>query len=154
MLNELALTSSEPQEIADAICRFKERGRRSATICAQTDTATIEILIGEFARHNLPIPRIAGPSDITGLVEHCDGIFFAVGDHVNLSSSLAHLADARNIFVWAPKTRHYFKSRPVFVQSIPKSGTHLVFECLRAFGYVEPPSLDLPDFVAPIENGV
>ena len=58
------------------------------------------------------------------------------------------------MFVWAPKTRHYFKSRPVFVQSVPKSGTHVVFECLKAFGYAEPPSLDLPHFDAPFEDGV
>ena len=83
-----------------------------------------------------------------------DGLFVAVSDSTKLSGLLTRLTRAAGMFVWAPKTRHYFKSRPVFVQSVPKSGTHVVFECLKAFGYAEPPSLDLPHFDAPIEDGV
>ena len=81
-------------------------------------------------------------------------MFVAVSDSTKLSGLLTRLTRVAGMFVWAPKTTHYFKSRPVFVQSVPKSGTHVVFECLKAFGYAEPPSLDLPHFDALFEDGV
>jgi len=93
-------------------------------------------------------------SDAAAAAQGRDGLFCAVSDAVKLSRSLTRLGNLRGAFVWAPRTSHYFKSRPVFVQSVPKSGTHIVFECLKAFGYAAPPSLDLPDFDASLANGV
>ena len=150
--NQLVITA--PGELGEAIDLFKNHGRRSATIYYDgSGRAVAEVLIAEFARHGLPAPSLSNSADAantTGL----DGLFFATDDAPGLSSSLTRLGKARDLFVWAPKTRHYFKSRPAFVQSVPKSGTHVLFECLKAFGYVEPPSLDLPDFEAPLLDGV
>jgi hypothetical protein len=154
MRNELILTNSQPSEIATVIDRFKEQGRRSAVVCVTSQTVSVKFLIDAFEQHALPAPRILDSSSALAAAHCYDGFFLAVDEPDVLSSLLVRLADVRGVFVWAPITRHYYKSRPVFVQSVPKSGTHVIFECLKAFGFSEPPSLDLPDFDASLENGV
>lgn len=62
-----------------------------------------------------------------------------------LQRQLQQLKHLPAVDICAPLTRLHQSSRPVFVQSIPKSGTHLLFECLRGMGYGEPASLDLPE---------
>ena len=153
--NQLLFTRLETEAIGEIIDLFKSQGRRSAAICTDwADTDIAQLLIAEFARHNLPAPAISDCSDAAAAAQGRDGLFCAVSDPVKLSRSLTHLGNLRSAFVWGPKTSHHFKSRPVFVQSVPKSGTHIVFECLKAFGYAEPPSLDLPDFDASLADGV
>ncbi len=150
--NQLVITA--PGELGEAIDLFKNQGRRSATIfCDGSGRAVPDVLMTEFARHGLPAPSLSYSVDAANATGR-DGLFFATEDVPRLSSSLTRLGNARDLFVWAPKTRHYFKSRPAFVQSVPKAGTHVVFECLKAFGYLEPPSLDLPDFEADLLDGV
>ncbi len=151
--NELVLTAPKLEEISEAVELFNSQGRRSATILSDGATTLAELLAAEFTRHHLPAPVIAGADAVSKTADR-DGLFLAVNDPAKLSRLLTSLAKATGMFVWAPKTRHFFKSRPVFVQSVPKSGTHVVFECLKAFGYAEPPSLDLPQFDAPLEDGV
>ena len=152
--NELVLTAPKLPEVSEAIELFKSQGRRQAAIFSDGTTALAELLVAEFTRHHLPAPMITDSLDSATTAEARDGLFVAVSDSTKLSGLLTRLTRAAGMFVWAPKTTHYFKSRPVFVQSVPKSGTHVVFECLKAFGYAEPPSLDLPHFDAPIEDGV
>ena len=153
--NQLLFTKLETEAIGDVVDLFKSQGRRSAAICADGAGADFaEPLIAEFARHGLPVPAITDCSDVAEAARGRDGVFCAVGDAPKLSRTLTRLRSLCSAFVWAPKTSHYFKSRPVFVQSVPKSGTHIVFECLKAFGYAEPPSLDLPDFDAVLADGV
>ena len=152
--NELVLTAPKLPEVSEAIELFKSQGRRQAAILSDGTTALAELLVAEFARHRLPAPIIADSLDSATTAEGLDGLFVAVSDSTKLSGLLTRLTRVAGMFVWAPKTRHYFKSRPVFVQSVPKSGTHVVFECLKAFGYAEPPSLDLPHFDALFEDGV
>jgi len=153
--NQLLFTRLETDAIGEIVDLFKSQGRRSAAICTDwAGTDTVQLLIAEFARHNLPAPAIADCSDAAAAAQGRDGLFCAISDPMRLSKSLTRLGHLRGGFVWAPKTSHYFRSRPVFVQSVPKSGTHIVFECLKAFGYAEPPSLDLPDFNASLADGV
>jgi len=153
--NQLLFTRPETEAIGDIVDLFKSQGRRSAGICTDwADSHIAQLLIAEFARHNLPAPVITDCSEAAATAQGRDGLFCAVSDPVRLSRSLTRLGNLRSGFVWAPKTSHYFRSRPVFVQSVPKSGTHIAFECLKAFGYAEPPSLDLPDFDAPLADGV
>ncbi len=152
--NELVLTAPKLPEVSEAIELFKSQGRRQAAIISDATTALAELLVAEFARHRLPAPVIADSLDSATKAEGLDGLFVAVSDSTELSGLLTRLTRVAGVFVWAPKTAHYFKSRPVFVQSVPKSGTHVVFECLKAFGYAKPPSLDLPHFDALFEDGV
>lgn len=53
-----------------------------------------------------------------------------------LSQALFGLIDLPGGSVIAPITDHYWQRRPLFLISIPKSGTHLVYELASAFGYV------------------
>lgn len=52
-----------------------------------------------------------------------------------LSDSLLRLVDLPGGSVIAPITSHFWKRRPLFLISIPKSGTHLMYELVSAFGY-------------------
>jgi hypothetical protein len=70
-----------------------------------------------------------------------------------LQRQLLSLKDVPFVDVCAPVTRHFRGCRPVFVQSIPKSGTHLLIECLRGMGFADPPSLDLPRRDDVLEDG-
>ena len=152
--NQLAITDLEPSEIAEVLQLFKSQGRRFAAIYGHVnDGGLIDALMSEFARHSLPPPLVAEPSDTISTAMRPDGTFLAIRDARVLSACLTQFVDKRDVFVWCPKTAHYFKTRPVFVQSIPKSGTHVVFECLKAFGFAAPPSLDLPDFETSFEAG-
>lgn len=56
-------------------------------------------------------------------------------DPSQLSNALLQLIDLPGGTVIAPITSHYWKRRPLFLISIPKSGTHLVYELASAFGY-------------------
>lgn len=52
-----------------------------------------------------------------------------------LSAQLAQLCDIPPAIVLAAKTAHHSSMRPLFLISIPKSGTHLLYELANAFGY-------------------
>lgn len=56
-------------------------------------------------------------------------------DPSDLSGALLGLLDLPYGSVIAPVTSHYWKRRPLFLISIPKSGTHMVYELVSAFGY-------------------
>ena len=45
--------------------------------------------------------------------------------------------DLDHATVVVPQTDWYFKNRPLFLISIPKAGTHLLYELAKAFGYAE-----------------
>lgn len=56
-------------------------------------------------------------------------------DAVALSQQLMACVDADDIAVVAPLTAHYWRRRPLYLVSIPKGGTHLLYELAQAFGY-------------------
>ncbi len=67
-----------------------------------------------------------------------------------LSSALMDYVGAQNVVLCAPITEHHFTRRPLLIQSIPKSGTHLLVEVAKAMGYgLSPTSADLPDELLP-----
>ena len=52
-----------------------------------------------------------------------------------LSTQLLSCVDLDNVVVVAPVTDWHFSQKPLFLVSIPKSGTHLVYELAQALGY-------------------
>jgi hypothetical protein len=66
------------------------------------------------------------PPDITVLCEE---------EPQALSSLLMEYADDNSGFLIAPITPYYFRNRPLFLLSIPKAGTHLLFNLVKTFGY-------------------
>jgi len=67
-----------------------------------------------------------GPADILLINEQ---------DPERLSSALLGHVDEENIAILAPITVHYWKNRPLFLISIPKGGTHLLFRLVESLGY-------------------
>jgi len=52
-----------------------------------------------------------------------------------LSAILMGYLDARDITILAPITSHFFQNRPLFLISIPKGGTHLLYRLAESVGY-------------------
>ncbi|MFC1828894.1 hypothetical protein ACFL0O_04695 [Thermodesulfobacteriota bacterium] len=65
----------------------------------------------------------------------------------DLSSRLMGYVDLKQGVVIAPITNHYYKNKPLFLISIPKSGTHLLYELAEALGYR--PGIVCPDNPTP-----
>jgi len=96
----------------------------------------------DVKKEKTPIPEnVESSYDI----DQIEVIFNFMEDEENLSTALMGWASISHCKIYAPITGHYCKNRPVFINSIPKGGTHLLFECVRAMGFEEPPTLDLPD---------
>ncbi len=69
-------------------------------------------------------------------------------DGRELTQQLLALTSRRDIEIIALETDCNWRHRPILVQSIPKSGTHLLTRCLEVFG-IEPPAM--PNLPQPSE---
>ena len=56
-------------------------------------------------------------------------------DAETLSAILMQHLDAEALTILAPVTAHYFQNRSLFLISIPKGGTHLLYRLAEAIGY-------------------
>lgn len=65
-----------------------------------------------------------------------DSIILFVPDAKSLSSKLMEYIDLENGEIIAPQTKSYYKNKPLYLISIPKSGTHLLYELANSFGYI------------------
>lgn len=63
-------------------------------------------------------------------------IVITESDEIRLDGILLNFLDDENCSLIVPVTSHYFKNRPLFLISVPKAGTHLLFELAKAFGYI------------------
>jgi|GEM_PF-6486130 len=61
-----------------------------------------------------------------------DAVFLFETSDTALSARLMDFVDVP-VSIVAPITEHYFRRRPLFMISVPKSGTHMLFELLAAF---------------------
>jgi hypothetical protein len=101
--------------------------------------------LNRFSRHNvhvtfyvkkdeceLPLPENVEPfnSDVT-----IDAVIWFISDAKDLSSGLMDYLALKKGFILAPITQHYYKNKPLFLISIPKSGTHLLYRLADIFGY-------------------
>ncbi|KPA94798.1 hypothetical protein [Pseudomonas asplenii] len=74
-------------------------------------------------------------------------IIFTEEDGARLADQLLACVGLSDVSLLAPITDHHFSRRPLFLVSIPKSGTHLLYELARALGYQE--GVVLPEFPKP-----
>jgi hypothetical protein len=58
-----------------------------------------------------------------------------------LKNNYLDLLDFTNVTVLTIKGKNYFKNHPLFLISIPKSGTHLLYKLVKLLGYEEAQSL-------------
>jgi hypothetical protein len=81
------------------------------------------VAVDEGASHGEPAVATAGGSEAVFLLEH---------NASALSTALMEFIDVPASIV-APITEHYFRRRALFMITVPKSGTHMLFELLGAF---------------------
>lgn len=74
-------------------------------------------------------------------------IIFTEHDGQRLAGQLLACVGMSDVSLLAPITDHHFSCRALFLVSIPKSGTHLLYELARALGYQE--GVVLPEFPKP-----
>jgi hypothetical protein len=83
---------------------------------------------------NLPLPASVRQLPAG---EHVDAVLVLLDSGEALGAALLQLLDLDCKTVVVPQTDWYFKNRSLFVISIPKAGTHLLYELAKAFGYGE-----------------
>lgn len=65
----------------------------------------------------------------------CPIIILTETSGAELQTALLRFIDVEEAIILAPITDWHFSQRPLFLISIPKSGTHLIYELAREFGY-------------------
>lgn len=127
---ELRLIASEPDAYRTAVHELHAQGHCS--LCVYPANALAEHVArhareaGCEAQVGVPEPSAAGAASCHVLTET---------DPAALSALLLRLIDLKSGVVIAPRTRHAYDARPLFLISIPKAGTHLLYSLAKVFGY-------------------
>ncbi len=82
----------------------------------------------------------------TTIPTHCV-LILTETDEERLANQLLACIDCTDLTILAPITARHFSRKPLFIVSIPKGGTHLVYELAKALGYSA--GVELPDFPQP-----
>lgn len=80
----------------------------------------------------VPLPENVSLTEENG---EADVTLLFVPEAPTLAACLMEYLDLKAGTVVAPLTEYSFRNKPLFVISIPKSGTHLLLELVRLFGY-------------------
>lgn len=102
-----------------------------------------EFFVPQPANQPLVHPRLQSSQG-----QRLDAYFLFNGDDDSLSGALMGFVDLEDGVVVAPVTARHFRNQPLFLISIPKSGTHLLYELVQAFGYGA--GISLPDTPLPM----
>lgn len=117
---------------AGSVVHFTPQGRRADFLAAELTALRPDVLItidrgavdADFGLH-------AGMAARAGVVV----LLHDEADARAVSDALLLELDRKEGLVIAPRTSGYFAERPLYVVSVPKAGTHLLFELIHAFGY-------------------
>ena len=131
---ELRLIEGEAAAFRGAVRELHAQGHRRITLWPNNDLAV------EAANHaqklgcdvRIDAPELAADAPGRGPAS-C--LLLAETDPTALSQRLLELVDLKSGIVVAPRTRHAYDARPLFLISIPKAGTHLLYSLAKAFGY-------------------
>jgi len=87
--------------------------------------------------YDRPGAKVAGSATVGGEIHEgrMPCFFLLDNDPDSLAESLFEFIDLKHGTVVAPVTDRHFSRNILFLISIPKSGTHLLYELARAFGY-------------------
>lgn len=132
---ELRLIAAGADARRGAVRELHAQGHRRLTVWPNNDLAA------EAVRHAKEIgcdARISAPDPANAAAERepASCLLFTETDPAALSGHLLGLVDLKDGIVVAPRTRHAYDARPLFLISIPKAGTHLLYTLAEAFGYV------------------
>jgi len=119
--------NSSAEEYLSSIQRLAGNANKQISIQLRDTGNLREIVKSQIT--SIPNTKIVDSSDIANLV-----ILFE-DDPEQLSNILHEYIDDESTTLIAPITNKYFKNTPLFLISIPKAGTHLLFELAKAFGY-------------------
>lgn len=129
---ELRLVAADAAAYRATIHELHAAGQRS--IAVWPDNA----LAREVLRHAQEIgcpARLEAPDGAASAAPPPSCVLLTESDPATLSQQLLRLLDLRDGVVVAPRTRHAWNERPLFLISIPKAGTHLLYSLAAAFGY-------------------
>jgi hypothetical protein len=115
-----------------AVLPFNERAQRIVEALGPT-SSNCELWALD-SPENLTLPASVRPLPAG---EHADAILVLLDRGEALGAALLQFLDLDCGTVVVPQTSWYFKNRPLFLISIPKAGTHLLYELAKGFGYAE-----------------
>jgi hypothetical protein len=132
---ELRLITSDVAAFRAAVYELHAQGHRRLAIWPDN------VLAAEVVRHATQLgcdARISAPGATDSAAEHGPApcLLLTETEPAALSGQLLALIDLKDGIVVAPRTRHAYDARPLFLISIPKAGTHLLYTLAQAFGYV------------------
>lgn len=131
---ELRLIAGDDPAFRAALEELHAAGHRRITIWPDNELAREAARrareLGCDARLEAPDAAVQAPG---GGASPC--LLLTETDPTRLSRQLLGLIDLKEGVVVAPRTRHAFDARPLFLISIPKAGTHLLYALADAFGY-------------------
>ena len=108
-------------------------GERATALAEELPGMSPDVRISAAERRpDMPLPD--GVSD-AGMGAEFDATVLLHRDPEALADVLMEFVDLDAGTVVAPITPRYFRNLPLFLISIPKAGTHLLFELVRALGY-------------------
>jgi len=132
---ELRLITSDTAAYSAAVRELHAQGHRRITLWPDNElargAARQATELGCDARISAP-----GPADPASEHGSAPCLLLTETDPAALSGQLLALIDLKDGIVVAPRTRHAYDTRPLFLISIPKAGTHLLYTLAEAFGYV------------------
>ncbi len=131
---ELRLIAGDAAAFRASLRELHAAGHRHITLWPDNElarrTAHDAKELGCAARLEAPGAVVAAPQGAPG---PC--LLLAETDPGALSQQLLELVDLKDGVVVAPRTRRAYDARPLFLISIPKAGTHLLYALAKAFGY-------------------
>lgn len=131
---ELRLIATGSNALRSAVRELHAQGHRRLTLWPDNDLAA-EVL--RYAKEVGCDARINAPDLANAAAERgpAPSLLITETDPAALSGHLHGLVDLKDGIVLAPRTRYAYDARPLFLISIPKAGTHLLYTLAEAFGY-------------------
>ena len=142
MALELNFFEDDPQSLVQALTDRLARG--AASLHIRPDSVKARHLAGGLAQKvsgitiyldaepGAELPPGVRPAAADQLAEVA---LLLESDPDKLSALLMDYLESESVAILAPKTAHHYRRRPVFLISIPKSGTHLLYGLMGVLGY-------------------
>lgn len=129
---ELVFVEPEPTRFLAAVgTALEKHPERVVRIVGSDDRAQNFI---DVVTLRYPKSDVATIEDLAQLPQNAIVLVFEARGEV-LQNILMSFLDAGDLTVIAPETDWHFSRRPLFLITIPKAGTHLLYGLVEAFGY-------------------
>ena len=117
--------------------RLWREGRRHIGL-RPIDAAAVDIVSAIVRNHGemLSVLPAQAKADAAVTASHgLDAVVLIGADAEHISEALLDYVDVPGLSIVAPVTARYYKNLPLYLISIPKAGTHLLFQLAEALGY-------------------